>query len=396
MQELKQKRIESIDIVRGLAMVLMALDHSRDYFHIGANIDDPLNLATTTPLLFFTRWITHFCAPIFIFLSGTSIYLQTLRKTKKELSSFLIKRGLWLVFVELFIITLAWSFNPFYNVFFLQVIWAIGISMVLMGLIIYLPYKYILVLGLLIVLGHNTFDRIEASSTFKHNIFLDLLHSSRFSFYEVFKNHFIVIAYPFLPWTGVMILGYCLGKLYSTDNENKKRKKIILLMGIGLILLFIVLRWFNIYGDPQVWSFQKKSFFSFLSFINVHKYPPSLLYLCITLGPSLIILAVIENVKNRFSEVLKIFGRTAFFYYILHLYLIHFITAIFYFINGHTLKEIGDNNNSPFLFVVPGEGVTLLFVYLAWYIVVSLLYPLCKWYNFYKSNNKEKWWLSYL
>ncbi|HSN61243.1 MAG TPA: heparan-alpha-glucosaminide N-acetyltransferase domain-containing protein, partial [Ferruginibacter sp.] len=153
-----QKRIESIDILRGIAMVLMALDHTRDYFHIGANMDDPLNLATTTPWLYFTRWITHFCAPIFVFLSGTSIYLQSLRKTKRELSGFLIKRGLWLIFVEIAIISLGWTFNPFYNFIPLQVIWAIGISMLILGLLIRLPYQFILVLGLIIVFGHNLLD----------------------------------------------------------------------------------------------------------------------------------------------------------------------------------------------------------------------------------------------
>ena len=154
-----QKRIESIDVIRGLAMVIMALDHTRDYFHIAANIDDPLNLTTTTPILFFTRWITHFCAPIFVFLSGTSIYLQSLRKTKKELSHFLIKRGLWLIFAELFIISLAWTFDPLYHVNPLQVIWAIGISMVILGLAIHLPYRAILILGLIIVFGHNLLAR---------------------------------------------------------------------------------------------------------------------------------------------------------------------------------------------------------------------------------------------
>ena len=193
METIKQNRIESIDVVRGLAMVLMALDHSRDFFHIGANLDDPLNLTTTTPILFFTRWITHFCAPIFVFLSGTSIYLQSLRKEKKELSKFLMKRGLWLVLVELLIISFALSFNPFYNVFFLQVIWAIGISMIIMGLMAYIPFKYILLLAIIIIFGHNAFDKMETSSTFKSNFIWDLLHNSRFTSYQYFKNHFIVI-----------------------------------------------------------------------------------------------------------------------------------------------------------------------------------------------------------
>ena len=162
-----QKRIESIDILRGIVMVIMALDHVRDYFHIQANLDNPLNLATTTPLLFFTRWITHFCAPVFVFLSGTSIYLQSLRKTKKELAAFLIKRGLWLILIEITIISFAWSFNPHYNFIFFQVIWAIGISMVILGLLIRLPFNLILALGIIIVFGHNLLDIPESAAGFK-------------------------------------------------------------------------------------------------------------------------------------------------------------------------------------------------------------------------------------
>src|SRR5687768_9900471 len=206
-----QKRIESIDILRGIVMVIMALDHVRDYFHIGANLDNPLNLATTTPFLYFTRWITHFCAPIFVFLSGTSIYLQSLRKTKKELAGFLIKRGLWLIFIEVIIISFAWSFNPYYNFIFFQVIWTIGISMVILGLLIRLPFNLILALGILIVFGHNLLDIPESAPGFKGGFWWDLLHSSRFTAHPYAEGHVILIAYPFLAWTGLMMLGYCTG-----------------------------------------------------------------------------------------------------------------------------------------------------------------------------------------
>jgi len=395
-----QKRIESIDIVRGLAMVIMALDHVRDYFHISANIDDPLNLDTTTPLLFLTRWITHFCAPIFVFLSGTSIYLQSLRKTKKELSSFLIKRGLWLIFAELFIISLAWTFDPMYHVHPMQVIWAIGISMVILGLVILigLPYKLILALGIIIVFGHNLLDIPESAPGFKAGFWWDLFHSGFFKLYSYAPNHFVMMVYPFVAWTGVMMLGYCAGIFFSAKYTEEQRRKTLRWLGLGLILLFVVVRFINVYGDPVAWSIQKNSLYTFLSFMKVNKYPPSLLYLCIMIGPSLLLLSLIEKIKNRFTNCMVVFGRTAFFYYIIHLYLIHLLAVVAFFIRGnHTVQDaINSMQNLPFLFVIPGEGYGLAIVYAIWAAIIILLYPLCKWYDKYKTSHKEKWWLSYL
>ena len=395
-----QKRIESIDIVRGLAMVIMALDHVRDYFHISANIDDPLNLDTTTPLLFLTRWITHFCAPIFVFLSGTSIYLQSLRKTKKELSSFLIKRGLWLIFAELFIISLAWTFDPMYHVHPMQVIWAIGISMVILGLVILigLPYKLILALGIIIVFGHNLLDIPESAPGFKAGFWWDLFHSGFFKLYSYAPNHFVMMVYPFVAWTGVMMLGYCAGIFFSAKYTEEQRRKTLRWLGLGLILLFVVVRFINVYGDPVAWSIQKNSLYTFLSFMKVNKYPPSLLYLCIMIGPSLLLLSLIEKIKNRFTNCMVVFGRTAFFYYIIHLYLIHLLAVVAFFIRGnHTVQDaINSMQNLPFLFVIPGEGYGLAIVYAVWAAIIILLYPLCKWYDKYKTSHKEKWWLSYL
>ena len=350
-----QKRIESIDILRGLVMIIMALDHVRDYFHIAANVDNPLNLATTTPELYFTRWITHFCAPVFVFLSGTSIYLQSLRKTKKALAAFLIKRGLWLILVEVVIIALAWTFNPSYNFIPLQVIWAIP------------------------------------------SFWWDLLHSARFTSYFFAKDHAVIIAYPFLPWTGLMMLGFCAGKFFAPQFYPEQRKKILILSGIGLIVLFVIIRFTNDYGDPADWAAQKNSFYTFLSFLNINKYPPSLLYMCITIGPALLFLAMIEKTKNGFTNFLSIYGRVAFFYYILHIYLVHLLSAIGFFIRGHSLEEASKTGNVfPFYFLTPGEGYNLAVVYGVWLMVIIILYPLCKWYDQYKTNHKEKWWLSYL
>jgi uncharacterized membrane protein len=390
-------RIESIDVLRGIVMLIMALDHVRDYFHYGANVDSPLNLATTTPFLFFTRWITHFCAPVFVFLSGTSVYLQSLRKSKKELSIFLMKRGSWLIAVEITIISFAWSFNPQYNFIFFQVIWAIGISMILLGLFVWLPFNFILSIGVLIVLGHNLFDAHESGQNFKHSFWMDLLHSSRFNVHPYAPNHVILIAYPFLPWTGLMMVGYCAGKWFTSKITYLQRRKYLITTGSLLVLFFTILRFVNIYGDPHVWSEQKNSLFTFFSFINVHKYPPSLLYLCITIGPALLFLAYIEKIKNRFTASVSVYGRVAFFYYVVHIYLIHLLSAIAFLIRGHSLADASHTGTLfPFFFLTPGEGYSLKIVYLIWLAVIISLYPLCRWYDRYKLNHKEKWWLSYV
>jgi uncharacterized membrane protein len=204
MEAASKQRIYAIDLLRGLVMIIMALDHTRDFFHFDAFLHDPLNLTTTTVGLFFTRWVTHFSAPVFVFLSGVSIFLQGLRKNKKELSTFLFKRGLWLIFIELVVVNFSWTFDITFHLFVMQVIWAIGISMCFMGLIIRLPFKAILVLGLLIVFGHNVLDYIEATH---HGFFWDLLRNGDFVLYPVGGGHQLVIIYPFLPWLGLMILG---------------------------------------------------------------------------------------------------------------------------------------------------------------------------------------------
>ncbi|MBK9017197.1 MAG: DUF1624 domain-containing protein [Saprospiraceae bacterium] len=394
---ISKSRIESIDLLRGIVMIIMALDHTRDLFHASANIDDPLNPATTTPLLFFTRWITHFCAPVFVFLSGTSIYLQSLRKSKKELNSFLIKRGFWLIIVELTLVTLGITFNPFFNVFVLQVIWTIGISMMILGLLIHLPYKVILALGLIIVLGHNLLDIPESAAGFKAGFLWDLLHHGFFAFYPMTENHGLLLIYPFVAWTGLMILGYCMGIFFTQRYTIEQRKKTLLLFGAGLILLFVVLRGFNLYGDPNPWTPQENGLQSFYSFLRVNKYPPSLLFMCITIGPALLFLVFSEKIKNAFTNILSMYGRTALFYYIVHWYVLHLICGIAFFSRGHSIQDAVDAfHDIPLMFVIPGEGYGLGIVYLVWAIVIIALYPLCKKYDAYKTSHPEKWWLSYL
>lgn len=390
------QRITSIDVVRGIAMILMALDHVRDYFHVTAGTHDPLDLQTTTPALFLTRWITHFCAPVFVFLSGTSIYLQGLRKSPRDLGIFLIKRGAWLILAEWLIISLGWTFNPFYNLIPFQVIWAIGASMLITGLLILLrvPFTALLVLGAVLVAGHNLLDIPESAADFKPGFWWDLLHHGSFSAYEYLPDHYVILVYAFPVWLGVMLLGYAAGVLFTAQITPQQRQRKLLYLGGSLLLLFLVLRYFNVYGDPQPWSVQRSPLFTLLSFINTDKYPASLLYLCMTLGGAILLLAAVERWRFRPAIV---FGRTAFFYYILHLYLIHLLATILYFVRGHGFSEVEQYaQQSPFLFLVPAEGFGLAGVYGVWLLVVVLLYPVCRNYDRYKTTHREKWWLRYL
>lgn len=393
LHQTERSRIYSIDLLRGLVMIIMALDHTRDFFHAEAFTRDPLDPATTTGWLFFTRFITHYCAPVFILLAGTSIWLQGQRKSKSELAAFLFKRGLWLVFIEVVIITFAWTFDFSYSVFILQVIWAIGVCMILMGLVIYLPYALILLLGLLIVAGHNVFDFVEQTH---QGLAWDLIRNGDFAFHEIIPGRTIGIIYPFLPWLGLMMLGYCLGKIYDAGYSTERRRRFLINTGIGLILLFVVLRFINLYGDPHPWTSQTNDFRTFLSFINVHKYPPSLLFICITIGPSLILLTLFEKTHTTLSKAISVFGRVPFFYYILHFYILHTLCMILFLLRGHTLAE-GTNAiyNIPFHFLIPGEGYTLSIVYLIWILMVFGLYPLCKWFSERKAKSKH-WMMSYL
>lgn len=390
----RPKRIESIDLLRGIIMVIMALDHSRDYFHSAALVSDPLDMATTTPFLFFTRWITHFCAPIFLFLSGTSAWLQSRRKTKKELSRFLITRGLWLILVDLIIITLGTTGDIYFSYFIIQTLWAIGISMAILGLMIWLPFYVILITGSVIVLGHNTIDFAEAGHTGGFPFWWHLLHKQ--GDIALWGGHRLFIFYPFLSWCGLMMLGYCCGKIF-TAYETQQRNKILIGTGLGLLVFFAALRFTNAYGDPLHWSAQKSALFTFLSFMNVQKYPPSLLYMCATIGPALIFLGLVKNTGSRLSKIFIVYGRVPMFYYIIHFYVLSILNITLYLSRGHTVAEgLKGTPGMPWKFSAPGEGYSLGVAYIIWISVVIALYPLCKWYDKYKSSHPEKKWLSYL
>ena len=389
------KRIQSIDVLRGIIMAIMALDHSRDYFHGPAMVQDPTDLETTTPILFFTRWITHFCAPTFVFLSGTSIYLQSLRKTKKELSWFLLTRGLWLVVMELTIVGFGWSFNIFFNFFFTQVIWAIGWSMVIMSALIWGRYWLLAALGVVITLCHNYID-YQTITDPDIGLIANLLIMTDFKVYTVGPVGFM-FAYAILPWTGIMLLGYALGRWFNTTLVTPQhRQKVLISIGLLLCTLFVLLRFSNGYGDPKPWVPQNTTVKTIMAFFNVTKYPPSLMYACMTLGPGLLILAALEGIKNKLTDIFNIFGRVPFFYYILHVYVIHLVCVIMFYAQGF---ETADNFKPGFIsfgFRPKSDfGVSLGVTYLMWIGVLIICYFPSRWYNKYKSTHK-KWWLSYI
>ncbi|GAB2566735.1 DUF1624 domain-containing protein [Spirosoma areae] len=392
-----KSRIESIDVLRGLIMVIMALDHTRDFFHAEAMTDDPLNLATTTPALYLTRWITHFCAPTFALLSGTSIYLQGLRKSRIELSRFLLKRGLWLIVAEVLLIAPADTFTLF-NPITLVVFWSLGISMVCMAGLTWLPFRVILGIGLVIVLGHNLLDYWEQSPGFSSGFWWALVHGGSQRVFEYALGRFLIVLYPFLPWLGLMMLGYCLGCWFEPTVSPAQRRRVLLTLGAGAMGLFVGLRWLNVYGDPFPWRVQKDGLSTLFSFLKVHKYPPSLLYMCITVGPGLVGLALLEPVRNGVTSVLRTYGRTAFFYYTIHWYVLHTLRMLVFFAAGHTMAEADEALKTiPMRFVLPGEGgYSLWVVYVIWLAVIASLYPICRRYDVYKTSHKEQWWLSYL
>lgn len=391
----KTRRIESIDLLRGTVMVIMALDHVRDYFHAYSYINDPLDLQHTSISIFLTRWITHFCAPIFMMLAGVSACLYGLKNGKKALSFFLFTRGLWLVVAEMFIVTLEWTFNPHYPSFILQVIWAFGISMMVLSLLIHLSRPVILLIGIVLVAGHNLLDTVHVAGDGVPAFLWALLHEQKFSFY--FGGINPIVGYPVIPWIGIISLGYCLGGLYSPDIDRTVRKKALRSLGIGAILLFILLRWTNVYGDPSPWSAQKNAVYTLLSFINTTKYPPSLLYALMTLGPALLFLAYTERPLNTLASKITVFGRVPMFYYLIHIPLIHGLAIIAAMISGHSAADMVDLTTwvtaNPQL---KGYGFSLSVVYIVWIIVIVVLYPISRRFDQYKrANQTRQWWLSY-
>ncbi|MES2830328.1 MAG: heparan-alpha-glucosaminide N-acetyltransferase domain-containing protein [Bacteroidota bacterium] len=381
-------RIKSIDILRGIIMVIMALDHVRDFY---TNVPfDPLDLSKTSPILFFTRWITHFCAPVFIFLSGVSAFLSLGKKsTKAQAALFLLKRGLWLLLLEFTLIGFGWLVDIEFHMLFAQVIWAIGCSMLFLSLLLFLNLKPAIIgaIGLILMFGHNALDGIKSASMGDYKLAWLIVHEQ--GFYQFNEYLSVFILYPLIPWIGVMAAGYYFGTLYKLDLQ--KRRNLFFIIGLSSIILFIILRGLNSYGDPFPWEQQDAWWKNVLAFVRCQKYPPSLLYLLMTLGIAIIALAGLEHVDNKLTRIFTVYGRVPFFYYICHIYLIHFSQIVVALSLGFTIQDL----ENAFQGNIGDWGFDLWAVYLIWLSVVAILYFPSRWFMKVKQRRKD-WWLSYI
>jgi uncharacterized membrane protein len=380
-------RLEAIDVVRGVIMIIMALDHTRDYFGIPGQ--NPTDLASATAGLFLTRWITFFCAPVFFLLTGTGAYLSLRRKSPGELSRFLLTRGVWLVFLELVLVRcFAYQFNVDYRVTMLLVLWALGWAMVTLSALVWLPASIVTGLGAAMIVGHNLFDSVQSASPL-----WAILHSPGFVVNT--PSHVVFAAYPLIPWIGVTAVGYGLGQVYGWDAE--RRRAFLLRLGIVLSLAFIVIRGVDAYGDPSRWTQQKTAVFTVLSFLNTTKYPPSLLFLLMTLGPAMLFLWSVDRGTPRLLRPALVIGKVPLFYYLLHFALIHLLAVVTCYVrygSAHWMFESPDLAHYPFT-APPGWGYSLPIVYLLWAFVVLAMYPLCRWFAALKQRRSDAW-LSYL
>jgi len=383
-----KQRIHSIDIVRGLIMIIMTLDHSRDFLHIPAS---PLNMQTTTVILFFTRWITHFCAPTFVFLSGVSACLAGQKRTTPELRRFLLTRGAWLILSDMLLISILFTFDPLYHLIVLEVLCAIGFGMILLALLLRARPVVIAALALVILFGHNALNYISLPQTGTGGIINTVLLSAVGSIIPLGGGRAIAELYAVIPWSGALLLGYVFGALYRTGYDSKKRRLTLLRAGIGICILFIVLRAVNHYGDQAPWSVQRNFAHTVLSFLNTSKQPPSLQFFAMTLGPVVILLSLVENLANRFSALCRVYGNVPYFYFIIHICVLRIINLLLIAVMGVPFKSDGN----PFVWQAAGFGIPLWAVYLFWIFVVALMYYPCKWYGNYKRS-RGYWWLSYV
>jgi uncharacterized membrane protein len=385
------KRIHTIDVTRGIVMIIMALDHVRDLMHTTALTQDPTNLQTTTTALFMTRWVTHLCAPGFVFLSGTSAYLTF--KSQRNLAqtkNFLLTRGLWLMLLEVTVINFAFWFDLQFRTIILQVIFAIGLGFVVLSLLLKLSPRIIGVIGagivflhgltLLVPIPQNPGLAVGWSFLFRTNVF------------AITPNFTLGTLYPFIPWLGILLSGFAFGSVF--EQSEPIRKKLLWRSTLLALSLFVIIRLINFYGDPFHWAEQKSGLFTFLSFLNVSKYPPSLLYTLLMLGIMFALLALADITPNGLTNVLATYGKVPMFYYLLHWYLIHSLMFGMVFLQGFRWEDIPIGTFSfgrP-----PNSGVELEVIYLVWLGVVLALYPLCRWYGKYKAAHRDIKWLSYL
>lgn len=367
-------------MLRGLVMVIMALDHVRDYFT--AARFDAADLSRTTTALFLTRWITHFCAPVFVLLAGTSVWLAGRTKTRKELAGFLLTRGAWLLLLEFTVISFAWYLNFSFEVGFrAQVIWAIGMSMIVLAGLVYLPRNAILAFAIVVIAGHNLLDGVSPQDAGPFAVPWTMLHVQ--AAVPVLN---LFVTYPLLPWIGVMALGYLLGPVLELPAE--RRRSALIRLGLAMVGGFLILRLLNVYGDPVAWSAQHSGLFTFFSFVNVTKYPASLQFILLTVGVALVALAWAEQWRGRMAESLRLFGQVPLFYYVAHLYLIHLMAIAGGLLQGFEVPQMARIYRQ----LPPSYGYGLPVVYLVWVVVVLALWPLCRWFRTRKQAGRAWWW----
>jgi uncharacterized membrane protein len=374
-----RQRIESIDFVRGAIMILMALDHTRDFFGLPGN---PMNLATASAALFFTRWVTHFCAPGFFFLMGTGAYLAGRRRSRSDFAWFLASRGAWLLFLDLVVLRcLSYQFNFDYRVTMLLVLWALGWALIALAMVAWLPVAAIAAIGIVMIAGHNLLDGVRST-----NPLWTMLHSPGVVINA--SGHVVFAAYVLVPWIGVTMTGYALGAMYTWTPE--RRRRVLVRLGAALTLAFVLVRALNVCGDPSPWTHQRTAFFTVLSFLNVTKYPPSLSFLLMTLGPVLLALAWTERPLTKTLRPVLVYGRTPLFYYVVHFTVLHALATavcVLRYGSAHWMFESPDLAHYPFS-PPPGWGFTLPVVYVVWATVVIGIYPLCRWFAGVKARSR--------
>lgn len=385
------KRVYSIDVLRGIVMIIMALDHVRDLLHTTSITQQPTDLSTTTPALFFTRWITHLCAPTFVFLSGVSAFLSMKsRNDVPDVRRFLLTRGLWLIVLELTLVNFGLWFDIRFNLFLFNVIAAIGFGFLILALLLNCSIKTISIAGLAILFLHDLAPLMDGgSASLLKKILMSFFLPGAFS---TGGGRLLVIGYPPVPWLGIMLVGFACGRVFEYDIQ--RQRSLFLKLGIASIGLFLLLRFINVYGDPVPWSQQKSGLFTFLSFINVAKYPPSLQFSLLFLGIMFTILSAVQGIENRWTAAATVYGKVPLFYFLVHWYIIHPIVFLMIFLQGFKSSDMvfGFNFGRP----KAGSGLELGAIYLVWIGIVAVMYLLCRWYGQYKENNRKKKWLRYL
>jgi uncharacterized membrane protein len=380
-------RVDAIDLVRGAIMILMALDHTRDFFGIPGQ--NPTNLASASPALFLTRWVTHFCAPVFFLLMGTGVFLAGQRRSRGELSRLLVTRGAWLIFLDVVVLRcFAYQFNVDYRVTMLLVLWALGWALIVLAALARLPMAVVATIGVLLVAGHNLLDAVTSA-----NPLWRILHAPGVVFDA--PGPIVFVAYPLVPWIGVTALGFVLGTVYTWPAA--RRRTFLVRAGLALTVAFLVVRGFNGYGDPAPWSHQRSLLITCLSFLNTTKYPPSLAFLLMTSGPALLALAWAEGSPAGWLRPVLVFGRVPLFYFVIHFVLLHALATVVCALRYgavHWMFESPDLANYPFT-PPPGWGFPLPVVYAVWAAVVGATYPLCRWFAGVKAQRNGRW-LSYL